>query len=136
MVVLRELPLILREARARSVDRALRLAQAEERGRVVLVHRFRELVGLGLAPQRLLGDAHQRLVSEHREVIGCHFGNQADLRAAAVLALRQVLLECGGGGAAPRAATGRRPIRGAASGARAIESGAPPPPPPLSPPTP
>jgi len=35
----------------------------------------------------------QRLVGQHREVVGCHLGHQADLGAAATLALRQILLE-------------------------------------------
>ena len=91
--VQRELALVLREARACGLDRALGLAQAQKRRGVALVHRLGELVGLGLALERLLRELHQCLVGEHREIVGCHLGNEADLRAAPGLALREILLE-------------------------------------------
>src|ERR1700683_343521 len=96
MGVQRELALVLREARACSVDRTIGLPQAQESRRVALIHYLGELVGLRLTLQCVLSQLEQRLIGEDREVIACDLPDEADLGAAARVALRKVLLEsCG-----------------------------------------
>src|ERR1700742_2902933 len=93
MCILSELALVLCEIGACGVDHALGLPKTEKTSGIVIVHRLRELVGFSLAPERLLREPDQFLIGADSEVVGSDLADEADLRAPARFALREILLE-------------------------------------------